>query len=155
MMREKVIIKKVNTTDLDKFKNEIKELIKQVWLVSFPNFKLEQDFLEERLSKIRQYLENDEGIIVGAFENNTIIGYIWFFKTDSKRLHINEFVVSNRFRGEGIGTMLMAEVYKVAEKFGINQIELKVSDSNKNAVEFYQHKNFEIERYLLVKKIND
>ena len=155
MMREKVIIKKVNTTDLDKFKNEIKELIKQVWLVSFPNFKLEQDFLEERLSKIRQYLENDEGIIVGAFENNTIIGYIWFFKTDSKRLHINEFVVSNRFRGEGIGTMLMAEVYKVAEKFGINQIELKVSDSNKNAIEFYQHKDFEIERYLLVKKIND
>ena len=154
-MREKVIIKKVNTTDLDKFKNEIKELIKQVWLVSFPNFKLEQDFLEERLSKIRQYLENDEGIIVGAFENNTIIGYIWFFKTDSKRLHINEFVVSNRFRGEGIGTMLMAEVYKVAEKFGINQIELKVSDSNKNAIEFYQHKDFEIERYLLVKKIND
>lgn len=155
MMREKVIIKKVNTTDLDKFKNELKELIKQVWLVSFPNFKLDQDFLEERLSKIRQYLENDEGIIVGAFENNTIIGYIWFFKTDSKRLHINEFVVSNRFRGEGIGTMLMAEVYKVAEKFGINQIELKVSESNKNAVEFYQHKNFEIERYLLVKKIND
>lgn len=155
MMREKVIIKKVNTTDLDKFKNEIKELIKQVWLVSFPNFKLDQDFLEERLSKIRQYLENDEGIIIGAFENNTIIGYIWFFKTDSNRLHINEFVVSNRFRGEGIGTMLMAEVYKVAEKFGINQIELKVSNSNKNAVEFYQHKNFEIERYLLVKKIND
>lgn len=51
MMREKVIIKKVNTTDLDKFKNEIKELIKQVWLVSFPNFKLDQDFLKKDFRK--------------------------------------------------------------------------------------------------------
>src|SRR5699024_5308942 len=97
---------------------------------------------------------NETGIIFGCKNNDKIIGFVWFFiknNTFPKTIHVNHFVVSEEFRGKGLGKDLWEKVEEFAINNDIEDIELLVSKNNENAVNFYLKSNFEIERFVMKK----
>ena len=75
----------------------------------------------------------------------------WFFQKNNHTIHVNHFSVLNHYQNYGIGSKLFASVENQSTKTSL--IELNVSCSNKQALNFYKNKNFIENRVLLTKKI--
>ena len=102
------------------------------------------------------YIKDGSAIIVGAFEEKKMIGFIWAYEryiNDEKRYHINYFIISRENRKQGIGQKLMNQIYIIAKKNKVKKIELMVTMNNESAVKFYQKQNFKAERIMLCKEI--
>ena len=70
-----------------------------------------------------------------------IVGIALYYRRYStwkgRSLHLEDLIVSNDFRGRGIGRALYREVIKTAYEMGMNRLEWEVIDWNKNAIDFY------------------
>lgn len=79
-------------------------------------------------------------------EKGEIIGYLSGFLISDiigGEGELSELVISKKARGKGFGTKLVKEFLKIAEKKGINYIQLTTSKENKKAIEFYKKCGFE------------
>lgn len=54
-----------------------------------------------------------------------------------KALHLEDLIVSQKYRGLGIGKGLYSKVIEYAYENGINRLEWEVLDWNKGAIDFY------------------
>ncbi len=61
-----------------------------------------------------------------------------------KILYIHSIVVKEKYRGKGIGTLLLNYAKKLKEEKEIDTISLHVDDKNKNAVKFYKKFGFKV-----------
>lgn len=79
-----------------------------------------------------------------AEKQNKIIGIAIVFTRFStwkgRVLHLEDLIVSQKYRGHGIGTALLNEVVKYATKLKVKRVSWEVLDWNKSAIEFYQSK---------------
>lgn len=55
-----------------------------------------------------------------------------------KVLHLEDLIVNEKFRGNGIGEVLLNEVVKFGKKEGVRRITWEVLDWNTPAIEFYK-----------------
>ena len=58
--------------------------------------------------------------------------------------HIHHFMVAKEFRGQAIGSMMLSEAEKRANKQGIYRLTLKVSKDDPKAQSFYLKRGFKI-----------
>ena len=76
-----------------------------------------------------------------AQHGEQIVGIALYYRRYStwkgRSLHLEDLIVSNDFRGRGIGRALYREVIKTAYEMGMNRLEWEVIDWNKNAIDFY------------------
>ncbi len=54
-------------------------------------------------------------------------------------LHLEDLIVSEKARGEGIGSLLLTEVIKYGNRLGVKRISWEVLDWNTPAIDFYEH----------------
>ena len=85
---------------------------------------------------------NKEGInVFGLLGSNLIIG-LCVFHVVVDEAQINYFVVNQKFRKKGYGSLLMNHIIKKCEKLNINKLLLEVSQKNVIAEKFYFRFNF-------------
>jgi ribosomal protein S18 acetylase RimI-like enzyme len=102
------------------------------------------------------YIKQGNATVLGAFENESLVGFLWLYKHDfygEPRVHINHIAVSKQFRGKGIGKRLIQEAESLAKYDGIGAIDLFVSEINVRAMNVYDAIGFKTERRYMSKKL--
>ena len=79
--------------------------------------------------------------IFGLLILNLVIG-ICVFQVVLDEAQINFFVVNQKFRKKGFGSILMSYLIKNCKKLNINKLVLEVSDTNFLAEKFYTRFDF-------------
>ena len=74
-----------------------------------------------------------EGVIVGM-----ALFYNRFSTWEGPSLHLEDLIVTEKFRGKGIGKALYDKVLDFASQKGIKRVEWVVLDWNKPAIAFYK-----------------
>ena len=89
----------------------------------------------------KYYLEGHFECIVAEIQKE-IAGIMIYYPTYSTwkgpMLHLEDFIVSNKFRRKGIGKVLMDEFLKIAERKKVNLVLWQVLDWNTPAINFYK-----------------
>ena len=79
--------------------------------------------------------------IVAIIEEKIIGVAIYFFNYSTfvgkRGLYLEDIYITPEYRGNGIGTMMMIELAKVASKNNCGRMEWSVLDWNTKAIEFY------------------
>ncbi len=94
----------------------------------------------------------DTGLIsmLVAELDNRIVGMTLFYDTFStwkgKMLYLEDFVVKESYRGQGIGDVLFDATVQEAKNRNCKMIKWQVLDWNTGAVKFYERKQAEIEK---------
>ncbi|GLI51885.1 hypothetical protein TSYNTROOL_19710 [Tepidanaerobacter syntrophicus] len=147
-------IEPLSQNEVETQSSRIKELLRQSYVVSFPNMRLEDQYFNEKVLQLSTFVAEEKAIVLGAFDPE-LIGFIWGYVrcfVAERRLHINHLVVDRNYRGQGIGSMLVNSIEDYVQQKGISTIDLMVS-ANSPAVKFYSRIGFLKERYQMVKKL--
>lgn len=109
--------------------------------------------VKENNGKVYLAVENDNvvGLIMGIIRHFDEVDYL-----DYKCPHsgvITEFIVSKNARNGGVGTMLINKIEEYFKLCGCEYIFVDVFAYNKNAIKFYQNKNFHSRMYSMIKEI--
>ncbi|MGA2384899.1 MAG: GNAT family N-acetyltransferase [Candidatus Bathyarchaeia archaeon] len=96
-----------------------------------------------------QYIEmgNKTGMrYLAAKIGGKIVGGAVLSPGTGKEAHVAQFCVfiHSDFRGLGLGTILAKELIEVAEKSGLESVQLFVFSTNKRAIHVYKKCNFKI-----------
>lgn len=83
-----------------------------------------------------------------AFDDKLAIGYVSLVFPKFIKLRGNAYLtiaIREKYRGKGIGSMLMEKAESYAKERGSRRMELEVFGKNTNAIELYKHRKYEIE----------
>lgn len=124
------------------------------------NFKISEELcdytIKIKVDELGEYIKLDKAILIGVFIKDSLIGFIWVYKHDyfgETRLHINQLVVDEGFRGRGIAKKLLTEVEKLTSGLNAQTLDLFVSEENYAAIKMYEDLGYVTERRYLKKKI--
>ncbi|MFD2822346.1 GNAT family N-acetyltransferase [Lacinutrix iliipiscaria] len=85
-----------------------------------------------------------------AENENDIVGMALVYNRYStwkgKILHLEDLIVSEKFRGQGLGTLLLNQVVKYGHALGVKRINWEVIDWNEPAIAFYEKKGAKVLR---------
>ena len=70
-------------------------------------------------------------------------------------LHLEDLIVSQRHRGQGIGTLLLDQVVIYGHSLGVKRISWEVLDWNEPAIKFYEYKGANVKRDWDVVHLNE
>ena len=94
-----------------------------------------------------------------AEEKSNIIGialvYNRFSTWKGKILHLEDLIVSEKLRGNGIGSALFDTVVRYATKIGVKRVSWEVLNWNNSAIKFYESKGAEIKKDWNVVHLNE
>ena len=102
-------------------------------------------------SENQYYLCAEKGGVIVGFCSLAVKNNLW---QQGKLGHIDEIVVEETFRGNGIGKELLNRISQTARTLGCKRIELDSAHHRKEAHEFYEKNGFE-NRALLFSKTLD
>ncbi len=130
-------IKRLKSNDIKNQEKILKSYIRQ----------LKKDNIEEveRIYKnMCEFTKDGTAIILGAIQNEKIIGFIWGYKKIENQniMHINYFFVNENYRSKGVGSILLKELENKVEN--IEETELLVNNKNIRALKFYEKNGFKI-----------
>jgi len=102
-----------------------------------------------------------EGVVFVTEADNSIVCYaVCFIKevniqilVKNKILFIDAIGSNENYRKRGLGTLMMQHIIEYAKQTNCNKIELQVSASNKEAIDFYQHLGMKEKFKVLEKEI--
>lgn len=147
---------KLSIRDIDRHKLDIVDMLRQSHEISFPDDMCDYDYHVNRVKKLKTYIKNDKAIALAIRQNTKLVALVWFFEKTilgKNVLHVNHFVVDEIYRGIGLGRLLIEEVHKHGESKNISQVELLATKNNIEAVRFYEKNGYDIERFLMVKRL--
>ena len=81
----------------------------------------------------------------GTIEGMALV-YMRFSTWKGEALHLEDLIVNQNVRGQGIGKALLDEVVKYGGKLGVKRICWEVLDWNTSAIEFYEKKGANVLR---------
>ncbi|EJL73595.1 GNAT family N-acetyltransferase [Chryseobacterium populi] len=87
----------------------------------------------------------EQGHSFGAFDNGELIGWIICdFREWNNSLFIENMLISEEFRGQNIGKLLIKSISREARDLGCRLVELETQNTNYPAIRFYQSAGFNI-----------
>ena len=102
----------------------------------------EKDLIEHGFGKNPLFTcfvaERDQEIVAIA------LIYFRFSTWKGKTVHLEDLIVKQEFRGQGLGTLLLDEVIKYGYSQGVQRICWEVLDWNTNAINFYEKQGAKI-----------
>jgi len=130
-------IRKCSAADFDR----VSPLLKQLWPAKVSDPKRLRLAWDRALASTSQRL-------VCAIDNGEMVGFCAITISNSLRCegplaHIDELIVPEAARGQGIGTGLLDFVKDLAEKSGCTRLEAHDTFQREDAQSFYEHKGFE------------
>jgi glucosamine-phosphate N-acetyltransferase len=132
--------------------DRIYELLLQLWPGSpIQKDPLKKTFLRALKSKLNYYLCAVERDVVVGFCTMNMRESLW---QQGWLAHIDEIVVDENHRGQGIGEALLEKAAAYAKKKGCTRVELDSAFHRKAAHRFYQQRRFEKRAYIFSKKIS-
>lgn len=137
------IIRKAKKEDM----NQVLDLIKALAV-----FEKEPDAVEisETYLQEKGFGEHPSFQCFVAEVNNTIEGIALVYKRFStwkgEVLHLEDLIVNQKMRGQGLGEALLNEVVKYGNELGVKRISWEVLDWNTPAIEFYEKKGANVMR---------
>ncbi len=94
----------------------------------------------------RYFTDSDDRIYVAETDS----GIVGFLSVEAHRkegfLYLDDFSVTKKFRGFGIGTSLMKKAEEYAKEIGVLSIALHVEKSNTDACRFYQRFGYTVKK---------
>ncbi|MBR6504824.1 MAG: GNAT family N-acetyltransferase [Clostridia bacterium] len=111
---------------------------------------LSDETLKEDLIKNVQTLST-----LVILDNESIVGYVAYEikEKHSKKLHVDQLVIAEEYRGLGLGKKLMNKVKEIGIKNNCDRIELDCWMFNTNALAMYEHIGFERQRIMYEMKL--
>jgi GNAT superfamily N-acetyltransferase len=106
--------------------------------------------VEQHINTTEQLIEDGFGPnkvfdCIVAELNGTVVGFALFYTSYStwkgKCLYLEDFLVTEKLRGKGIGKLLFDEVYQIAKNKNVGRFEWQVLDWNEPAINFYKKYN--------------
>ncbi|KIC96154.1 GNAT family N-acetyltransferase [Flavihumibacter solisilvae] len=82
-----------------------------------------------------------EEILIGAFEDEKMLGCCMLVKEDNSIVRLRQMAVSNNLQGKGIGRALMNFAENIARDRGFKKLTMH---ARKTAVGFYEHLGYEV-----------
>jgi len=103
---------------------------------------------------VRKLFKNADAHFIVARSSSTVIGFVNFTvrKTilhESGSALIDELIVLEKYRGQGLGKDLLSEVVKHCRDLGCCELEVSTLMRNQTARDFYRKCGFEEEAVLL------
>lgn len=134
---------------------QLAQLLNQVW--SEPTTAENLHDADKKLYEIGHTWMDENGLLAGydrerqvaVNEQGDIVGYAWTWRapwTEPGYL-CNTLVVSEPYRKQGIGQLLLAHIGKWALKIGASTLITEVWDDNEDAIRFAKRHAFVIERH--------
>jgi GNAT superfamily N-acetyltransferase len=68
------------------------------------------------------------------------LGYNRYSTWKGKAIHLEDLIVNESMRGNGLGTALLDEIIKYGHELGVKRINWEVLDWNQPAITFYEQK---------------
>lgn len=117
---------------------------------------------EKQVQEYEQSLadEDEQAFLFVAEADTRLIGYVFFIteteilEEESGQVYVQDIMVTEQHRRNGIGGALMNRVRRVMGELGIRQIDLQVLVGNEPAMSFYRKQGLET-AYLGLKAIVD
>ena len=114
--------------------------------------------IDENVLKKEGFGENPMFTCFVAEDENEILGialvYPRFSTWKGKALHLEDLIVSQKYRGKGIGLALYKEVMRFAKEQNMNRVQWEVLDWNTPAIEFYENSGANVLRDWYVVQIH-
>jgi len=128
----KITIRKANEKDFPAVFSLIKELAvfekhPEKVTNSVEQMRKEKDFFQCYVA------ETDDKEIVGME-----IFFFAYYTWSGKSLYLDDLYVKEAYRGKGIGTKLLKNVFEIAKKEHCKRVSWQVSTWNKSAIEMYK-----------------
>lgn len=80
-----------------------------------------------------------------AQQHDDIVGFALFYTSYSTWkgacLYLEDFLVTENFRGRGVGKLLFEQVFQIAKNRNVGRFEWQVLDWNEPAINFYKKYN--------------
>lgn len=155
---ESIGIRLINEFDVSDNSKEFIELLKDNYLINFPNIEDPSNFAVASFVDIKKFIEDGSALIIGAFLEKKVIGFLWAYRRvflGETRLHISHIVVNSEFRGYGIGSRMIKYVEKLAIEKDIRTIELLTTSENENTIQFYNNHGFNMSRVKFEKNLGE
>nr|MBF0222206.1 GNAT family N-acetyltransferase [Desulfobulbaceae bacterium] len=123
-------------------------------------FAIEEDFLfneEKQRVGLQLMLDNQRGYVAVAEKAGTIIGMCTGQLTISTAeggpaLLVEDVVVTKKWRSQGVGKQLMAEVSRWAEHMGVSRLQLLADKTNSEALDFYKSLGWQSTQLICLRK---
>ena len=136
---QEIVYRKFNKKDLVQILDLIREL------AEFENAAEKLVNTVEQMEEEMQYFEclvaeKDGGEIVGM-----ALYYFVYYTWVGKSLYLDDLIVNNKFRGNGVGTKLFEMVLEEAKEQNCKRIRWQVLNWNKKAIKMYEKYNCEID----------
>lgn len=106
----------------------------------------------EAVRERQLYVARLGGMVVG-YASLKIRDYDWPGMVRRKVMFLDEIAVEEALRGQGIGTVMMADIHALARAFGCTDLQLGVYPQNDAAVAFYEKCGFTIRSIDMQKKV--
>ncbi len=126
---------------------KVLELIKEL-----AHFEREPDAVEVTVEELtlNGFGENPEFTCFVAEMENSIVGIALVYKRFSTwkgvTLHLEDLIVSQKMRGQGIGSKLLDRVILYASELKVKRVTWEVLDWNKPAIDFYEKRGATIKK---------
>ena len=109
---------------------------------------------EEQLRKDLNDIINFFPTLV-IIDNDRVVGYLSYKikERHTKKLDVDQLVILEKYRGQGLGKKLMEEVKRIAIEENCDRIELNCWMFNENALAMYEHIGFDKQRIMYEMKL--
>ena len=65
-------------------------------------------------------------------------------KKNNSDIHFEKLATLPQYAGKGVGSFCMEYIEKIAKEYGCNTVSMEVYANSKHAIEFYEHRGYEI-----------
>lgn len=86
-------------------------------------------------------VENEDGKVIGM-----ALYYFVYYTWVGKSLYLEDLIVSEAYRGNGIGTLLLDKIIKTAKTENCKRLRLQVLHWNQPAIDLYQKSGFKVDK---------
>ncbi len=104
----------------------------------------------------KDLMQNFDGLTtIIILDDERIVGYLSYKikKHYAIKLHVDQLIILEQYRGKGLGKKLMDEAKKIARKNNCDRIELDCWLFNESALAMYEHIGYNRQRIIYEMKI--
>ena len=144
-------IRKAKKDDLKEYlkikRESLKEYSKITWCkITLTNNQIKKELVDSISSPKRFLLFIEDDKIIGYMICSIILSELQNYG------YIDDIFVYKKFRGNGLGKMLINEFIKILRKKNIKKLRLGVNIRNKKAIKMYKELGFEVKHYEMDKE---